>query len=101
MGCIGEQEDGMSGGGYFCCCHDGKTPLENRDYDPRYKPVNGLPPPEFRFFGDLTKGRWLNRYRADLAPSVSIHVYSTAGTRVSGSLINTYRVINTETGEIW
>jgi hypothetical protein len=67
-GCIGEWEDGYSGGGYYCCCNDEKTLLENQDYDPLYPPVNGKIPEEFQYFGYRTAKRWIERFKNELLP---------------------------------
>ena len=65
-GCIGEIEEGYPGGGDLCCCHDGKTPLENPDYDPKYPPVNGKLPEIFEKWGPKTQKRYLARYKKEL-----------------------------------
>jgi len=65
-GCIGEMEDGYSGGGSYCCCNEGKYALENKDYDPKYPPINGKLPPEFEYFGDRTKERYIKRFGKEL-----------------------------------
>lgn len=64
--CIGEMEDGYSGGGMYCCCNEGTYALENKDYKPKYPPINGELPPEFEYFGDRTKERYLKRFQKEL-----------------------------------
>jgi|SRR5690349_15593875 len=66
--CQSEQELGYSGGGYFCCCHDGETALENNDYQPEHPPINGKVPDIFHEWGPETQGRYLKRYWNVIGP---------------------------------
>lgn len=65
-GCIGEQEDGFSGGGMYCCCYEGKTPLEQWGNPVKYPPVNGKVPEIFEKWGPRTQERYLKRFKEEL-----------------------------------
>lgn len=65
-GCIGEKELGYSGGGYYCCCYEGLTPLEQWDNPVKYPPINGRIPQEFQYFGPKTAKRWIERFKKEL-----------------------------------
>ena len=67
--CCGScQEDPIQDIG--CCCNAGLFALENKDYEPKYPPINGELPPEFEYFGDRTRERYLKRFEKELNPSV-------------------------------
>lgn len=65
-GCTGEMEEGYSGGGQYCCCYEGKTPLEQWGNPVKYPPVNGEPPVEFKYYGPRTQERFLARFKDQL-----------------------------------
>lgn len=69
-GCQGEQQYGYTGGGMYCCCYEGLTPLEQWGNPVRYPLVNGWFPPEFSYFSDKTKERYYNRFKEQLVNSV-------------------------------
>jgi hypothetical protein len=73
--CYGEYIDGYAGGGVmmdgYCCCKDSRIrgivhPLEDSGYKPRYPPVDGKPPPEFKYYGPRTQERFLARFKDQL-----------------------------------
>jgi hypothetical protein len=53
-----------------CCCNTGKYALENKDYKPKYPPVDGELPKEFEYFGPRTRERYLKRFQRELNPDV-------------------------------
>lgn len=61
--CIGEIEEGYSGGGMYCCCYEGKTPLEQWGNPVQYPPINGKVPDVFYKFGPRTQERYLKRFK--------------------------------------
>jgi hypothetical protein len=67
-GCMSEREDGYSGGGNYCCCYEGLTPLEQWGNPVKYPPVDGKIPQEFQYFGHRTAKRWIERYKNELLP---------------------------------
>lgn len=52
---------------FHCCCNDGDYPLENKDYQAKYPPVNGMLPKEWDYFGPKTKERYLKRFRGEIS----------------------------------
>lgn len=70
---MGELQDGYDTG-FSCCCHDGKTLLENRDYDPKYPPVNGQVPEIFMKWKLPTQERWYKRFKDQLEPELSVRL---------------------------
>lgn len=67
-GCLGEQSLDYTGGGNYCCCYEGLTPLEQWTYDPEYPPVDGTIPSAFYYFGTRTQQRWIERFKTELLP---------------------------------
>lgn len=61
-GCIGEMEEGYSGGGMYCCCYEGKTPLEQWGNPVEHPPVGNSLPDVFFKWGRRTQERYVKRF---------------------------------------
>lgn len=73
-GCIGERELGYSGGGNYCCCYEGLTPLEQWNNPVKYPPINGQVPEVFMKWKIPTQERWYKRFKDQLEPELSVRL---------------------------
>jgi hypothetical protein len=61
-GCQSEQEMGYSGGGMYCCCYEGLTPLEQWGNPVEHPPYDGEVPDVFYKWGRPTQERYVKRF---------------------------------------